>query len=215
MKLNLRFALTAILLVATALFLHGRGDYEVHTIRDHLASLPNNLGSWTGSDIEIPPETLEVLGPGDFLERGYQNQAKQEPYTELFIAYFPTQRTGNEIHSPRNCLPGSGWMPVESRRITVSIEGQAPFPANRYVIANRGERRLVLYWFLAHGRAVASEYGAKFYLVADAISLNRTDGALVRLTTPLGSGESVNSAQGRLLSFAANLVPHLDRYVPR
>ena len=74
---------------------------------------------------------------------------------------------------------------------------------------------LVLYWYLAHDRAVASEYWAKFYLVTDAMRLNRSDGSLIRVTTPLRQGESIDAAQQRLTSLAGNLTPIIDRYVPR
>jgi len=215
MSSHVRFALAAFLFAATALFLHGRSRNEIITPPEPLLSFPQQLGSWTGTDVPIPPDALQVLRPRNFLQRAYGNQAGSTPDIDLFVAYFPSQRTGDTIHSPKHCLPGSGWLPVESSRITLSLPGQAPFPANRYVIAKRGERQLVLYWYLAHGRAVASEYWAKFYLVADSIRLNRSDGALIRVITPLSAGESVDSAQQRLLSFVANLVPHLNHYVPR
>jgi EpsI family protein len=86
---------------------------------------------------------------------------------------------------------------------------------NRYVIAKGDERQVVLYWYWAHDRALASEYWAKFYLVADSIRLNRSDGSLVRVITPLPRGETVEAAQQRLLSFTRNVVPQLDRYIPR
>jgi EpsI family protein len=216
MSSHLRFALAAFLLLATALFLHCRGGNEVMAPRQPLPSFPLQLGSWAGTDVPISEETLRVLGPGDFLLRIYENQKQQQdPDIDLFIAYFPSQRMGDTIHSPKHCLPGAGWLPVESGHITVWLPGQTPFPANRYVIAKRGQRQLVLYWYLAHARPVASEYWAKFYLVADSIRLNRSDGALIRVITSLSEEESVDSAQQRLFSFMANLVPRLDVYVPR
>ena len=83
------------------------------------------------------------------------------------------------------------------------------------MIAKGDERELVLYWYWAHNRALASEYWAKFYLVTDSIRLNRSDGSLVRLITPLLPGEAAGAAQQRLLSFAGEVVPRLDRYIPR
>lgn len=215
MKSNLRFALIAALLGATAIFLHGRGRIEILPAREPLASFPQQLGEWTGTDVDIPADVLEVLGPGDFLFRVYQNTAVNEPDADIFLAYFPTQRAGDTVHSPRNCLPGAGWSPVDFSRILISLPGHTPFPANRYVIAKGDNRQLVLYWYWAHDRGVASEYWAKFYLVADSIRLNRSDGSLFRVTTPLRSEESVDTAQERLLSLAQNVVPLLNRYVPR
>ena len=209
-----RFWLAALLLAGTTLLLHARNSSEVIAPRQPLGSLPHNLGGWTSSDIPISQDVRDVLGPGDFLLRDYQDPAIDGDVS-LFIAYFPSQRSGDAIHSPKNCLPGAGWVPVRADRITVSVPGQTPFPANRYLIAKAENRQLVLYWYLAHGRAVASEYAAKFYLVTDSIRERRSDGSLIRVTTGLARNESLESAQQRLLSFAGNVVPLIDNYVPR
>jgi EpsI family protein len=204
-----------VLLFAAGMFLRARGSNEILPSREPLASLPYQLGSWQGSDVPVQQDVLEILGPGDFLQRFYEDTSANGPYVDLFVAYFPSQRTGDTIHSPKHCLPGSGWLPVESGRLTLSLPGRAPFEANRYVIAKGDDRQLVLYWYEAHDRALASEYWAKFYLVSDSIRLNRSDGSLVRVVTPLAPGESPDTAQQRLVSFAGNLVPLLDRYIPR
>ena len=211
---TLRFALAAGLIAFTAILLQARGRTEIIPSRLPLSSFPEQLGDWKGKDIPLDKDTLDVLGPGDFLVRDYYAPDQPEP-TNLYIAYFPSQRTGDTIHSPKNCLPGAGWAPVENSRITLALPGHDPFPANRYVIAKGDERQLVLYWYWAHNRAEASEYWAKFYLVTDSIRLNRSDGSLVRVITPLPQGETTEAAQQRLLSFAGNVVPQLDRYIPR
>jgi len=215
MASSLRFILAAALIASAAIFLQARGRNEVFPPRLPLQSFPTQLSAWTGTDIAIQKDVLEVLGPGDFLLRVYQNPAEKQPFVDLFIAYFPSQRTGDTIHSPKHCLPGSGWLPVESSRVTLSLPGHSPFPANRYVIAKAESRQLVLYWYWAHDRGVASEYWAKFYLVADSMRMNRSDGALVRITTPLYSGETAEAAQQRLLPFASDVAPLLDNYIPR
>jgi len=214
-KTQFRFILAAILLTATAVFLHARGRNEVFPPRQPLAAFPEQLGAWYGTEIPIPQDVRDVLGAGDFMLRVYRNTETRDPYVDLFVAYFPSQRAGDTIHSPKNCLPGAGWSPVESSRIQVSLSGRAPFVANRYVIAKGSERQLVLYWYWAHDRAVASEYWAKFYLVTDSMRLNRSDGSLIRVTTPLRVGETTESAQERLLSFSGNVVPIINNYVPR
>ena len=215
MKPHWRFAVIVALLASTAIFLQARGHKESLPGREPLASLPFHLGPWTGTDVPMQPDVLAILGPGDFLQRFYEDTSASQPYVDLFLAYFPSQRTGDTIHSPKHCLPGAGWLPTESRRISISFPGRAPFEVNRYVIAKGDERQLVLYWYWAHNRAEASEYWAKFYLVTDSIRLNRSDGSLVRVITPLPQGETTEAAQQRLLSFAGNVVPQLDRYIPR
>jgi len=214
-KYNWRFAITVALLATTAIFLQARAQRETLPSREPLASLPYRLGEWTGTDVAMQQDVLDILGPGDFLQRFYENNSVRQPYVDLFVAYFPSQRSGDTIHSPKHCLPGAGWLPTESGRISISLPGRTPFQANRYLIAKGDERQLVLYWYSAHNRALASEYWAKFFLVADSIRLNRSDGALIRVITPLLPGEAVDVAQQRLLSFAGNVVPQLDRYIPR
>jgi len=215
MRSHWKFTFVVVLLSATAVFLRVRSRNEVVPSREPLVSLPSQLGEWQGSDVPMQQEVLDILGPGDFVQRVYENTSVNEPYVDLFVAYFPSQRAGDTIHSPKHCLPGAGWLPVESGRITLSLPGRAPFEANRYVIAKGDDRQLVLYWYAAHGRVLASEYWAKFYLVNDSIRLNRSDGSLVRVVTPIAPGEGSELAQQRLVSFSGNLVPLLGRYVPR
>jgi EpsI family protein len=217
MKLSgvLRFALAAALIALTAILLQARRRTEIIPQRLPLSSFPAQLANWDSTEIAQDKRTLEVLGQGDFLERVYQDPKGKSPYVDLFLAYFPSQRTGETPHSPQHCLPGAGWNPDENVRVTLAVPGHAPFPANRYVISKGGDRRLVLYWFWAHDRGVASEYWAKFYLVKDAIGMNRSDGSLVRFVTPMFPGETPEAAQQRLLLFTSAVVPLLDDYIPR
>jgi EpsI family protein len=212
---RLRFSIALILLAGTAIFLQARSGQEVIARRQPLASFPHELADWGGTDVPIPSDQLEILGAGDFLLRVYQQKTVRSPYVDLFIAYFPSQRAGDTIHSPKHCLPGAGWFPLESGRITLSLPGHEPFPANRYVIGKGDDRQLVLYWYWAHDRAVASEYWAKFYLLTDSMRMNRSDGSLIRVTTPMAPGESPDAAQQRLISFAGGVVPLINNYVPR
>ncbi len=215
MTANFRFAIAAAVLIVAAVLLHARSSDE--TLPQHLPlrSFPSQLKDWEGTDQPIPQDALNVLGPGHFLLRNYENKSSEVPDVSLFLAFFPSQRAGDTIHSPKNCLPGSGWYPIESSRITLSLPGHDPFPVNRYVIAKGTDRQLVLYWYWAHDRGVASEYWAKFYLVSDSIRLHRSDGSLVRVTTAILPDETPQSAQQRLLSFAGNVVPLLNQYIPR
>jgi len=208
-----RFWVMAGLLVGTGLLLYVRNGSEIIPARQPLASLPHTLGDWASTDIRLSQDVMNVLGPGDFLLRDYQRPDGAD--VNLFIAYFPSQRAGDAIHSPKNCLPGAGWAPVTADRITVNVPGHEPFPANRYLIAKGEDRQLVLYWYWAHDRVVASEYTAKFYLVADSIRERRSDGSLIRVTTGLARGESIDAAQQRLLGFTGNVVPMIGSYVPK
>jgi EpsI family protein len=175
--------------------------------------MPERIGRWTGKDVALSAEVLKVLGDGQFLTRVYR--APQEPKIDLYIAYYRSQRTGATIHSPLNCLPGAGWTPLAFSRIVIPGAGGPSMTVNRYIIGKGSDRQFVLYWYQAHGRIVASEYTAKFYLVSDSIRLNRSDGALVRVITPIQNGESPRLAELRAVDFAVQLDPLLDRYIPR
>lgn len=209
-----RFWLATLLLAGTAVFLHVRSATEVVHEHPLLAWFPVHLDTWSGTNLPIPQESLPVLGHGDFLLREYRSPGATRA-VELFVAYLPSQRSGESIHSPKNCLPGSGWSPLDATHMTIAIAGRTPFEANRYVVAQGTDRRLVVYWYQSHNRIVASEYSAKLYLVADALRYNRSDGALVRFTTPLGADENVASAEKRLLDVIDLASPQLDRFLPR
>jgi EpsI family protein len=209
----LRFLTVAALLAGAALFLRSRGKAEILPPRQPLELFPLQVGAWQGREVVIPQWALEILGAGEFLERSYF-RAPEEPAIDLFVAYFPSQRMGTSIHSPQNCLPGSGWTPVESTRLEFDRPRRGRVQVNRYVLSKGLDRLLVFYWYQSHGRVVASEYWAKFYLVADAIRMNRSDGALVRLSTPLGNGETADSGQQRLVEFRQQLDPLLTSIIP-
>jgi EpsI family protein len=202
------------LLVTATVFLHARQKPEPDLARKPLVSLPHIIGPWVGRDYTIAPETLEVLGPGDFLSRGYRDAATGAP-VDLFIAFFSDQRVGDTIHSPQNCLPGAGWAPLERGSQQLTRPDGGKITVNRFVIGKGLDRDLVLYWYQAHGRVVASEYWAKLYLVTDAMRTNRSDGSLVRVVTPVGSRESTAQAGARAVKFAEQLLPLLDEHIPR
>jgi EpsI family protein len=209
----IRFAVVMTLLLVTAVFLHARIKLENMPGRTPLADFPMKIGERVGQNVTIPQDQLNVLGDGDFLYRLYLTRSS--PVVDLFIAYFPTQRTGSTIHSPQNCLPGAGWIPVETDRIIIPRPEGKSLTVNRLTIAKGLDRQIVLYWYQSHGRVLASEYSSKFYLVADSIRMHRSDGALVRVITPLSRGETEESAQARAINFTQELLPLLGSYIPR
>jgi EpsI family protein len=208
-----RFVPVVLLLAATAALLHARGAIETVPPHVELASFPAEIDRWRGTDVPMSSDTLAVLGPGQFLVRDYRRSAG-EPYVNLYVAYFPSQKTGDTIHSPQNCLPGAGWTPLQAGHISLQRSDGTTITVNRFIISKGVVRQLVLYWYQAHDRVTPSEYWAKIYLVTDAIRMNRTDGALVRVVTPIANGD-VDSAQARALDFTHRVLPLLDSYIPR
>jgi EpsI family protein len=208
-----RYWTLVVLLACTALLLNARGSTDLIPSSEPLWQIPRTIAGWSGSDVPIDRETLDVLGAGDFLSRVY-TQDTQSPTIGLFIAYFPSQRTGVTIHSPKNCLPGAGWAFESSRYVNLNDASGIPHRVGEYIIVNGDNRQFVIYWYQAHGRSVASEYLAKVYLVTDAMRLNRTDGALVRVTTPIDPNEGDSPARARVEAFTAQLAPALPRFIP-
>jgi EpsI family protein len=210
---NSRFWTLAILLASSALVLFTRADSDLIPKSTPLSEIPNSIAGWSGSDLEISQQTLKLLGDGRFLSRAYQQDGKSSPIG-LFVAYFPTQRSGVTIHSPKNCLPGSGWSFQWSHSVDLRDNAGKTHNVGEYIVANGENRQFVIYWYEAHGRSVASEYLAKLYLVTDAMRMNRTDGALVRVTTPIDPSEGELPAKARVEAFTAELAPMLHSFIP-
>jgi len=216
---SLRFGITAVLMLATALVLQAHSRTEYFPARAPLSSLPLQIDGWNGTDEPLDQQTLDILGPGEFLVRDYENTSasppRSQPWVNLYIAYFPSQKAGDTIHSPNHCLPGAGWVPISREIVQITRPDGSSFPVNRYVVAKGEDRQLVLYWFQAHGRVVAREWWAKYYLIADSVRMNRSDGGLVRLMTPMLDGESPDAAEARLMKLGSKFLPILDNYIPR
>jgi EpsI family protein len=199
------------LLAASAIVIGAASSVEEVPLRRSLVDLPSSLGQWRNvGDSPLDPATLEVLRADDHVSRTYV--AGQIP-AELFIAYYATQRQGDTIHSPMNCLPAAGWQPRSTGRTQIPVGGGASVTTNRYVIQKGLDERLVLYWYQSHGRTIASEYASKIYLVLDSLRLRRSDAALVRVIVPMSAGEPQADLAAR--DFVRNVYPVLDDFVPR
>jgi len=178
-----------------------------------LSDFPKDVGGYRAvQDFSFDEQTLKVLGVTDYVNRAYYSPAKGE--LGLYIGYFRTQRTGAAIHSPKNCLPGAGWQPTVSEIYQLSLADGRKVPVNLYVIRKDLDQQIVLYWYQSHGRVVASEYWGKFYMVADAIRLNRTDAALVRITAPVRNGD-LDRAKDQAIAFAQQAAVDVEQIIPR
>jgi len=179
---------------------------------------PNLIQGWKGES--LPPmdaKILAILGADDILNRVYA--APDRAAAGLYIGFYNSQRQGDSIHSPMNCLPGAGWEPVSRSTVAlpVTVGGRTEtVDANRYVIEKGANRQLVLYWYQSHGRTVANEYWSKLYLIRDAVRLNRTDAALVRVIVPIDpraeNGETIAERQAG--DFVRAMFPLLPDYLP-
>jgi EpsI family protein len=188
---------------------------EVVPLARPLDQFPQQLGDWRMlQEGTVDKEVLDVLRADDILTRTYEDSVHGRA-ANLFVAYFKSQRAGQAPHSPKNCLPGSGWSPSQSDILAIPIAGRAePVQANRYVVSKGEDKSLVLYWYQSRERAIASEYRAKFYLVADAIRYNRTDTALVRVVVPVLYND-VPTATGTAGQFVKSFYSTLRQYLPK
>jgi EpsI family protein len=178
-----------------------------------LAEFPRTIENWQlYRESQIEPEVLDILKADDTLSRLYVNNKGQGAY--LFIAFFKTQREGQAPHSPKNCLPGSGYEPLESFPIDITVPGrQEPIRVNRYLTARGEEKSVTLYWYQSRERVIAGEFAAKFWLIADSIRYHRSDCSLVRIVVPV-SGDDSTVASKTAVEFAQSVFPSLTRQLP-
>jgi EpsI family protein len=176
-----------------------------------LEALPMTVGEWSGVPAgELSEETLSVLGADSYVERIYTSDSESVP-VGLFVGFYGRQRQGDTIHSPLNCLPGSGWTTLARARVSVPV-GSSPIEVNRLLVGKGYERYEVLYWYESRGRAVASEYTNKMLLVADAVRFNRSDGAIVRVMAPVR--QSPERAARAATQFVQAIYPSLRAHLP-
>ena len=214
-----RLLITSLLLLAGTGYLAHATRAETVPARRPLATLPAHLDPWEGHEGQpFAANVLAVLGVDEYVNRVYLNDPA--PYIGLYVGYYESQRQGDTMHSPLNCLPGAGWQSIRQGRtaVTVADTGGAsrPITVNQFVIQKGLDRMMVLYWYQSHGRVIASEYTSKMYMVYDAIRLNRTDGALVRVITPItGTSETdEDAAAQRAAAFVQSLFPSLSGVLP-
>ncbi len=176
-----------------------------------LSQMPAMLGSWRLlQEGVVDADTQAILKADDLLNRYYGTGSAG---ANLFVAAFRSQRNGKAPHSPKNCLPGNGWTPLNSDEIAIDVGRDAPIQVNRYVVAHGDERSLVLYWYQSRDRAIASEYTAKFWVVVDAMRLNRTDTALVRVVVPIVDRDEA-AATRAATDFVRSFYGTLREYLP-
>lgn len=212
-----RAAVLMLMMGATALFLANARRSEVPVTRASFNAFPMTLGNWHATvDPPLSEDILKVLGVDDYLARVYRRQDRAA--VGLYMGFYGSQRQGDTIHSPLNCLPGAGWEPVRQGRLTIANADGAgrDITVNRYVVQKGLERQLVLYWYQSHGRVVASEYTSKLMLINDAIRINRTDGSLVRVIAPIAVSAEDDGAAAQQLAedFVRVLFPQLPSYLP-
>jgi EpsI family protein len=206
--------LTLVLLLQAAMLYGVASRAELVPSLRPLADFPRGLAGWNAvGEFPIEPEIQEVLRADDTLNRIYQ-RASDHAEANLFLAFFKTQREGQSPHSPKNCLPGNGWQPVETGVISIELPGRRnAITANRYVASHGGQKAVIIYWYQSHSRIIADEYAAKFWLIVDSIRYHRSDTALVRVVVPIEEGKA-DGATSVAVAFVKAVFPELAGLLP-
>ena len=206
-----------IIVIFILLFAAAANDYfskpAVSLPRKSLAEFPREVGDWTAvSEQKIDVQSMAVLQVDDYFMREYRNSRGE--VLGLYIGYFKSQREGKGIHSPRLCLPGAGWVPVDVSVYQLPAPGHNPdtFPVNKFIMGKGLERQLFLFWYQGRGRVYASEYWNKIYLILDSLTKKRTDGALIRVNNL--STRNPGKALQTQTEFIQLFFPLLKEYIP-
>ena len=210
---NFRFILTIIILLVAIALNHYFSKPDISLARKSLSEFPMQMGDWAAiSEQKIEGRSMEILQVDDYFVRNYRNSKGE--VIGLYIGYFKSQREGKGIHSPRQCLPGAGWVPVNTEVYQMLVPDHNPetVPVNKFVMGKGLDRQLYLFWYHGRGRIYASEYWNKIYLIWDGLTKKRTDGALVRVNTPvIGNPEDALKTQS---DFIQLFFPLLKEYIP-
>jgi len=182
--------------------------------RQPFASFPYHLGQWElAYQGSIPTRLEPVLGADDYTVRLYRNPGGES--AELFAAYYDVQHAGEAMHSPKNCLGGAGWEPIQSGRVRLGVDATGqPAVVNSFVIEKDGQRSVVLYWYQVQGRVIASEYWIRAYSVWAAVRNRRRDGALVRVSVPISAGSDGTKELNTAVDLARTSLLYLRPFLP-
>jgi EpsI family protein len=187
------------LLIAGALLLFGVGQQQAPQLRAPLAAaLPDRVEGMAGEDAIVSDDEAAVAGFTDYALRVYaepdstggESTTLGERWASIYLGFYDSQTRGRTIHSPKNCLPGSGWDAISSTTAEIEVTEDELIRVNRYILQNGEERALVLYWYQGRGRVAHNEYLVKWDLLRDAALKRRTDEALVRIVVPVSGSEA-------------------------
>jgi exosortase D (VPLPA-CTERM-specific) len=208
-----QFVVASVLLVLTLVISVGVEFREKIPSSRPFSQFPLTVGAWEGTRQYMEQKFITELDLSDYTMIDFQSDGK---HVDFYVAYYESQRKGESIHSPETCLPGSGWEFKQAGKAQVSLaESGRSITVNRAIMEKSGYRQLSYFWFPARGRILTNAYEMKLYTFWDSLTRQRTDGALVRLITPVLQGEQVEDAEARLQGFTREIVPVLEEYIPK
>ena len=209
-----RSIIVSLLMVSTGFYIFFISHGEAVPLRKTFSIFPKKIDGWIGREEFFDEKIYKILGVDDSILISYHNSDGKN--VQLYTGYYHSQREGDIIHSPKNCMPGSGWNIIETsfENLTISGDTHKRIRVIKLILEKGISKQVALYWFQSRGRFISSEYWQKIYLVWDAIFKNRTDGSFVRLIAPI-QNEDVELTSGYLKLFAENMIPILGEYLPK
>ncbi|HET6513551.1 MAG TPA: VPLPA-CTERM-specific exosortase XrtD [Thermodesulfovibrionales bacterium] len=208
-----QFIVSMAMLLLTFGFSHGVEFRQKVPVSKPFNEFPMEVGEWKGTSEQMESQFRNALNFSDYIIANYRNP--QGKTVNFYVAYYQDQRKGESIHSPESCLPGSGWDFKDAGAVTVPLnDGGSSLPVSRAYMEKAGMRELTYYWFPQRGRTLTKLYELKLFTFWDALTKQRTDGALVRVITPVYDSEGMKDAEERLQSFTRKIVPVLEGFIP-
>lgn len=200
-------------MIAGMLFLNFINHSEKIPLHKPFSSFPKQIGPWSGKESRFDQKIYDILGVDDSILCHYKTPDNQR--AELYIGYYQSQREGDIIHSPKNCMPGAGWKIIKTSLVKIKTSSRPVEKSDviKLTLQNGTQKQIMLYWFQSRGRIISSEYMQKIYLVIDSITKRRTDGSFVRLLTPVKNNNE-EKALKVLIDFAEEIMPVLTQYIP-
>jgi EpsI family protein len=212
-----RLFVVALLLAASGVAVRTVGHGEPVALRRPFWQFPNQLGEWHGQDIRLTQRIETKVGVSSYLYKTFFVPDRTTPPVQLYVGFYESQKHGEVVHSPKNCLPGNGWFIAKRDNMTLSVPPYQPFDVNKFVITNGLERQVVLYWYQqGGGRVETNEYLGRVHLVLDALTKKRTDAALIRVIAPTADNDtaSVEASTQQAVAFLKLAYPELMKFLP-
>ena len=203
----------AVILALTLLFTRYLSQAKDVPAKKPFSTFPKTIGEWQGKEDRFDQKIYDILGVDDSFLGNFWTKYRR--HVQLYIGFYESQREGDIIHSPRNCMPGAGWNVAEISNEMINDTGRESGEARviKLILVKGVQKQIMLYWFHSRGRIISSEYTQKIYLVIDSIFRHRTDGSFVRLISPV-INDNEQAAIQNLKDFAEVLMPVLYEYIP-
>jgi EpsI family protein len=206
---NSRFFVVYILIIATGLYINLYSEITV-PINRSLKELPLSYKGWKMVSESIFDENiLEKLRPTDYVLRRYVGSEKIPVY--LYVGYHGGGNNSGEIHSPRHCLPGSGWLKIKEDKISINSES-GKINLVKAIYQKGEEKELFFYWYKVRGETLSSEFALKFTQIINSMLYRRKDAAFIRVSVPFESDENIASSVG--IKFIKDFYPVIERFLP-